>query len=59
MQSGFFMNCRFTNSNWKCRTPNSQEARDKLETLLETYTDLYDFAPVGYFSIDEEGSSWR
>lgn len=32
-----------------------QEARDKLETLLETYTDLYDFAPVGYFSIDEEG----
>jgi hypothetical protein len=25
-----------------------QEARDKVETLLETYTDLYDFAPVGY-----------
>ena len=22
---------------------------------LETYTDLYDFAPVGYFSIDEAG----
>ena len=32
-----------------------QEARDRVETLLETYTDLYDFAPVGYFSIDEQG----
>ncbi len=31
-----------------------QEARDRLETLLERYTDLYDFAPIGYFSIDEE-----
>jgi PAS domain S-box-containing protein len=31
------------------------EARDKVETLLETYLDLYDFAPVGYFSIDEKG----
>jgi PAS domain S-box-containing protein len=32
-----------------------QEARDRAETLLETYTDLYDFAPVGYLSIDEQG----
>ena len=32
-----------------------QEARDMVETLLETYTDLYDFSPVGYFSVDEEG----
>src|ERR1700677_447407 len=32
-----------------------QEARDKVETLLQTYTDLYDFAPIGYFSVDEEG----
>ena len=31
------------------------EARNKVETLLETYTDLYDFAPVGYFSVDEQG----
>ena len=23
--------------------------------MLEKYTDLYDFAPVGYFSIDEQG----
>ena len=32
-----------------------QEARDKVETLLETYTDLYDFAPIGYFSANEQG----
>jgi PAS domain S-box-containing protein len=32
-----------------------QEARAKVETLLEAYTDLYDFAPVGYFSVDEQG----
>lgn len=32
-----------------------QEARAKLEILLKTYTDLYDFAPVGYFSVDEQG----
>jgi PAS domain S-box-containing protein len=32
-----------------------QEARDKMETLLEKHMDLYDFAPVGYFSIDEQG----
>ena len=33
-----------------------QAARDKVETLLETYLDLYDFAPVGYFSVDEQGT---
>jgi PAS domain S-box-containing protein len=31
------------------------EARDRMELLLEKYTDLYDFAPVGYFSLDESG----
>jgi len=31
------------------------EARNRAETLLETYTDLYDFAPIAYFSVDEEG----
>jgi PAS domain S-box-containing protein len=31
------------------------EARNRVETLLETYTDLYDFAPIGYFSLDEQG----
>lgn len=33
-----------------------REARSKVETLLQTYTDLYDFAPVGYLSINETGT---
>jgi PAS domain S-box-containing protein len=32
-----------------------QEARNRMEVLLEKYTDLYDFAPTGYFSLDEKG----
>ena len=29
-----------------------RQARDELETSLVKYTDLYDFAPVGYFTLD-------
>ena len=32
-----------------------QNTRDKLEALLDQYSDLYDFAPVGYFSLDARG----
>ncbi len=32
-----------------------QEARDRMELLLEKFTGLYDFAPVGYLSLDEQG----
>jgi PAS domain S-box-containing protein len=32
-----------------------QKARNELEIALEKFTDLYDFAPVGYFSLDEKG----
>jgi hypothetical protein len=34
-----------------------QKTRDELEAALENYTDLYDFAPVGYLSIDESGGA--
>jgi PAS domain S-box-containing protein len=33
-----------------------QKARNELEEALEKANDLYDFAPVGYFSIDESGA---
>jgi PAS domain S-box-containing protein len=32
-----------------------EKARGEIEATLESYTDLYDFAPVGYFSLDERG----
>jgi PAS domain S-box-containing protein len=32
-----------------------EKARDEREALLEKYTDLYDSAPAGYFSVDEAG----
>lgn len=31
-----------------------QETQDRMEALLDNYTSLYDFAPVGYFSLDEQ-----
>jgi len=33
-----------------------RQARDELEKALENYTDLYDFAPVSYFSLDRNGT---
>jgi PAS domain S-box-containing protein len=32
-----------------------QQARSELESFLTKYTDLYDFAPVGYFTLDQKG----
>ncbi len=32
-----------------------RQTRDELETSLENFTDLYDFAPVGYFTISAAG----
>lgn len=32
-----------------------QRARIETERALDKYTELYDFAPVGYFSIDQQG----
>lgn len=31
------------------------QARDDVETMLEKYTDLYDFAPVGFCNLDRSG----
>ena len=32
------------------------KSRDELETVLDEYTDLYDFAPVSYFTLDHIGT---
>jgi len=34
-----------------------RQTRDDLEKALEEYTDLYDFAPVGYFTLDRKGDT--
>jgi PAS domain S-box-containing protein len=36
-----------------------RQTRDELETALEQYTDLYEFAPVGYFTLDSTGTIIR
>jgi PAS domain S-box-containing protein len=33
-----------------------QKSRDELELALENFTDLYDFAPVGYFTLTADSS---
>jgi PAS domain-containing protein len=33
-----------------------RQARDQIEKSLEKYTDLYDFAPVGYVTLDRDGT---
>ena len=32
------------------------KARDDMEVMLEKYTDLFEFAPVSYFTLDREGT---
>ena len=33
-----------------------RQARDELEVALDNYTDLYDFAPSGYFTLATTGA---
>lgn len=35
------------------------QARNEVDTALEKYTELYDFAPVGYFTLDRIGTISR
>ena len=35
------------------------QSRDEVELLLENYTELYDFAPVGYCTLDKDGTIKR
>ena len=35
------------------------DAQQKLEETLEQYTELYDFAPVGYFTVEHDGTIRR
>ncbi len=32
-----------------------RQARDEAEQIMEKYSDLYDFAPVSYFTLDRDG----
>ncbi len=36
-----------------------QRSGEEIETLLEAYTDLYDYAPVGYITLDKVGRIQR
>jgi PAS domain S-box-containing protein len=33
-----------------------RQSRDEVEKSLEKFTDLYDFAPIGYFTLDRNGA---
>ncbi|MBU5614698.1 putative bifunctional diguanylate cyclase/phosphodiesterase [Geomonas azotofigens] len=33
-----------------------RHTRDELEATLDKFTDLYDFAPIGYFTLDRQGA---
>ena len=50
-----FLKWQVQKTELKRQNADLQEARNKLETGLEKYTDLYDFAPVGYFCLDAQG----
>jgi two-component system cell cycle sensor histidine kinase/response regulator CckA len=40
----------------KMQNEELQKARDEMEAGLEKFSDLYDFAPVGFLTLDREGT---
>ena len=48
-------NSGYIKKSWKCRARKCNRAHVALETLCAHYVELYDFAPVGYLTLTEEG----
>ena len=58
-RSGSSTSWKSTRFSWKCQNEELLQARAEVEAILGQYTDLYDFAPVGYFTLGATGRSAR
>ncbi len=54
VRASWSTSCRCIRLNWRCRTRNCF-AQAALQEVSDNYRDLFDFAPVGYFRLDEQG----
>ena len=53
--SDSFPNLTSVSVNWKLQNQQLQEAQRQLTAYRDRYIDLYDFAPLGYVTLDEDG----